>query len=243
MDAYDTLGVQRGASLQEVGALTQHEDKGACSPSLPALLARPGRRRSPVPWPLQIKEAYKDLAKRFHPDLCPAADRAASEAAFKEITAAYTRLTSREHAGGSHNSLRHPGAGNGQQGHRRSSPPPLRTVALLRWYRPSAARGRCRAAGALPQHPGLPCASPPLSLLPLLHARSRHLAADGEAWHRAQAEWYAQYAETVATGHTGQPFARAGVRAAKAAGGGKFSNGLIASVLALPLLLSVFHLT
>ena len=46
----------------------------------------------------QVKSRYKQLAKKHHPDLCPPAERAAAEATFKELTAAYNRLTSRERA-------------------------------------------------------------------------------------------------------------------------------------------------
>lgn len=40
----------------------------------------------------QVKQAYKKLALRWHPDLCAAKERSEAEAAFKDITAAYTRI-------------------------------------------------------------------------------------------------------------------------------------------------------
>lgn len=58
--------------------------------------------------------------------------------------------------------------------------------------------------------------------------------------HHTAADWHGQYGETAAHGHSGQYYARAGA-AAKAAP--KFSNGVIAAVLAVPLLLSGIHLS
>ncbi|GAB4814963.1 hypothetical protein N2152v2_002009 [Parachlorella kessleri] len=122
-NAYDVLGLEQGATLQ------------------------------------QIKEQYKKLAKQHHPDLCPLAQRQAAETQFKELTAAYTRLTAR-----------------------------------------------------------------------------------GASYHQASSDWRAAYAETVANGHSGQQYY------ARAPGGvssrvqTKFSSGVVAAVLALPLILSGIHL-
>lgn len=41
----------------------------------------------------QVKEAYKRLALRWHPDLCPDHERNQAEAAFKDIAAAYARIS------------------------------------------------------------------------------------------------------------------------------------------------------
>lgn len=41
---------------------------------------------------MQIKEAYRALAKRNHPDLCDAAARAEAEVRFKIINEARTQL-------------------------------------------------------------------------------------------------------------------------------------------------------
>jgi len=40
-----------------------------------------------------VKEAYKRLALRWHPDLCPDHERNQAEAAFKDIAAAYARIS------------------------------------------------------------------------------------------------------------------------------------------------------
>lgn len=42
---------------------------------------------------LQVKQAYKKLALRWHPDLLPAHERPQAEAHFKDISAAYERIT------------------------------------------------------------------------------------------------------------------------------------------------------
>ena len=42
---------------------------------------------------LQVKQAYKKLALRWHPDLLPARERPQAEAHFKDISAAYERIT------------------------------------------------------------------------------------------------------------------------------------------------------
>lgn len=44
----------------------------------------------------QVKQAYKKLALQWHPDLCPAQERAQAEAAFKNIAAAYARISKGE---------------------------------------------------------------------------------------------------------------------------------------------------
>lgn len=41
----------------------------------------------------QVKQAYKKLALRWHPDLLPAHERPQAEALFKDISAAYERIT------------------------------------------------------------------------------------------------------------------------------------------------------
>ena len=45
---------------------------------------------------VQVKEAYRRLCKIHHPDLSPQGQKAASELHFKEITAAYTKLSKRK---------------------------------------------------------------------------------------------------------------------------------------------------
>lgn len=42
---------------------------------------------------LQVKQAYKKLALRWHPDLLPAHERPQAEATFKDISAAYAKIT------------------------------------------------------------------------------------------------------------------------------------------------------
>lgn len=41
----------------------------------------------------QVKQAYKKLALRWHPDLLPVHERQQAEATFKDISAAYTKIT------------------------------------------------------------------------------------------------------------------------------------------------------
>ena len=40
----------------------------------------------------QVKQAYKKLALRWHPDLLPAHERAKAETTFKNIAAAYAKI-------------------------------------------------------------------------------------------------------------------------------------------------------
>lgn len=42
---------------------------------------------------LQVKQAYKKLALRWHPDVLPANEREKAEAVFKDIVAAYSRIS------------------------------------------------------------------------------------------------------------------------------------------------------
>jgi len=59
----------------------------------------------------ELKRAYRREALRWHPDRAAAGDKAAAEARFKKISAAYARLSGRESGGGS-------GSGrSGQSGH------------------------------------------------------------------------------------------------------------------------------
>ena len=41
---------------------------------------------------LEVKQAYKKLALRWHPDLLPAHERPQAEANFKDISAAYAQI-------------------------------------------------------------------------------------------------------------------------------------------------------
>ena len=42
---------------------------------------------------VQVKQAYKKLALRWHPDVLPVQDRAKAEVVFKDIVAAYNRIS------------------------------------------------------------------------------------------------------------------------------------------------------
>jgi len=44
----------------------------------------------------EVKEAYRKLAFKFHPDLVTPDDKVAAEKSFKEISEAYAKLTGRE---------------------------------------------------------------------------------------------------------------------------------------------------
>jgi len=44
---------------------------------------------------MQVKEAYRKLAFKFHPDLVTPDDKVAAEKSFKEISEAYAKLTGR----------------------------------------------------------------------------------------------------------------------------------------------------
>ena len=45
----------------------------------------------------EVKQAYRALALRYHPDTCQPGERAQAAAAFREVSEAYARLSGREH--------------------------------------------------------------------------------------------------------------------------------------------------
>ena len=81
-DPYTVLGLTRTATSQQVRAVTST-----------ATLHRMNRCMSGPVFIWQVKQAYKKLALRWHPDLLPVHERQQAEATFKDISAAYAKIT------------------------------------------------------------------------------------------------------------------------------------------------------
>lgn len=80
-DPYAVLGLSRGATSQQV-----------CATFLLYMYLLSDARLL-VFSVLQVKQAYKKLALRWHPDLLPVHERTQAEATFKDISAAYAKIT------------------------------------------------------------------------------------------------------------------------------------------------------
>lgn len=71
----------------------------------------------------QVRQAYRALAKQYHPDLCTPESRPEAELVFKQIAAAYNHVTQGTHQYPNHHNVHRKSASSpGQNGSTRSAP-------------------------------------------------------------------------------------------------------------------------
>lgn len=189
--------------------------------------------------PLQIKAAFRLLAKKCHPDLVSPAQRAEAERRFKQIAEAHAQLThgarpvgdggasERAGTGSAPTNLREPVAGEGRArararddaaGGARKAGRGLATRAARRVAAPRASRARLR--------------------VPVLRSTSLRVPVPAGNWHRTASG--ATYANNVRTAHTRRAWEAGGQHSP--ADSTRLSNTLLATILATPLIMTGVYL-